>query len=86
MQVHEIIEDVNANELVISASGSAQTAVGPYNNEYMFVLSFNENGDKATKIVTFVDSHVALSITEKIKALNNSSQNLAHTSNTALIV
>lgn len=34
-------------------SGSSSS----YENEYMFVLSFDEEGDKITKILEMVDSH-----------------------------
>lgn len=82
MDVHEIIVGIDGKKAVISATGSAETAVGPYCNEYIFVLSFNEKDDNVAKIVTFVDSHVSLSITEKMAAFHN----LTQVPNAALIV
>ena len=82
MDVHEIIVGIDGKGAVISATGSAETAVGPYSNENIFVLSFNEKDDNVAKIVTFVDSHVSLSITEKMAAFHN----LTQVPNAALIV
>ena len=34
----------------------AQSLIGPYGNEYMILLYFNEAGDKVERIVEFIDS------------------------------
>ena len=41
---------------MIRAYGSAETPVGPYANEYIWVLTFDASGDKVLKILEFVDS------------------------------
>jgi ketosteroid isomerase-like protein len=86
MKIHEVIEDIVANKIVISATGSAETLAGPYRNDYIFVLSFNKRGDKVTKVVEFVDSKAALDFTAKIRELDHSSEHLRQTANVPLVV
>ena len=41
---------------VLHLRDTAQSPIGPYDNEYMFVLSFTQDGRKITKIEEFLDS------------------------------
>ncbi|KAH9943287.1 uncharacterized protein BXZ73DRAFT_97337 [Epithele typhae] len=54
-EIDDIVEDERANKVVIWCHSTADTAVGPYKNEYMLTLHFNEEGDKVTKLYEFVD-------------------------------
>lgn len=54
--VHQLVEDEKANTIVIWCSSKAETVIGPYANEYVIVLHFNEAGDKVEKIIEFVDT------------------------------
>lgn len=54
--VHDLIEDAAQNKICIWASSTADTDIGPYANEYMVTLHFNEAGDKVDRFFEFVDS------------------------------
>ncbi|MCJ1483962.1 hypothetical protein MMC06_004130 [Schaereria dolodes] len=56
LEVHEVIEDTLQRKISawLTAKGETKGA-GEYNNEYMWVLEFDENG-KVVKIKEFVDT------------------------------
>lgn len=54
--IHELVEDDKANKTTIWCSSKADTVLGPYGNEYMMLLYFNDSGDKVEKVIEFVDS------------------------------
>lgn len=60
-EVHDVVEDKEANKVSIWCSCSADTVVGPYNNEYILLLYLNEAGDRVRKFVEFVDSEYSAS-------------------------
>jgi ketosteroid isomerase-like protein len=41
--------------------------VGPYKNEYVWFLRFDEEGKKITEIVEFLDSKAAAEILSKVQ-------------------
>jgi len=41
---------------VVRSTLDATSVVGPYHNEYVWILSFNESGDKITAITEFLDT------------------------------
>jgi hypothetical protein len=56
LDVHEVVEDVKARKVVMWLSARADTAAGEYVNEYMWVLEFDESGEKVVKVKEFVDT------------------------------
>lgn len=72
--VHDIIEDQRENKLIVWASSTGQTVLGPYANEYMLLLYFNPAGDKVERFVEFVDSDVARSTFSKLYKLMEDKQ------------
>jgi hypothetical protein len=40
----------------LSATGTAETDIGLYANEYVVILHFTDNGKKATKFLEYVES------------------------------
>jgi hypothetical protein len=58
LTVKDIIEDPVANKVVVYAESVADTAAGEgtYGNEYFLLFEFNEEGDKITKMIEYVDS------------------------------
>ena len=54
--VHDSIVDEAARKVVMYASSSASTALGPYNNEYMLILHMTEDGRQVDRFYEFVDS------------------------------
>lgn len=72
--IHDIVEDPLENKLIVWASSTGQTVLGPYANEYMLLLYFNEAGDKIERFVEFVDSDVARSTFSKLHKLMEEQQ------------
>ncbi|KAI0115496.1 hypothetical protein GGR51DRAFT_555928 [Nemania sp. FL0031] len=64
--VDEVIEDAQANKVVMLAHSTASSDVGPYANEYVLVLYMNEAGDKITKFIEFVDSNNSVTFFPKL--------------------
>jgi hypothetical protein len=56
LDVHEVVEDVEARKVVMWLSARADTAAGEYVNEYMWMLEFDESGEKVVEAKEFVDS------------------------------
>jgi ketosteroid isomerase-like protein len=54
--VHDIIEDADANKVIVRCTSDASTPVGPYRNEYMIVLYFTEDQTKVVRFLEFVDA------------------------------
>lgn len=60
-EVHDVVEDKEANKVSIWCSCNADTVIGPYTNEYILLLYLNEAGDRVRKFVEFVDSEYSAS-------------------------
>lgn len=54
--VDDVFEDVAGNRVAIWCSSTADTAIGPYRNEYVLMFYFNKDGTKVIRIREFVDS------------------------------
>ncbi|TGJ80334.1 hypothetical protein E0Z10_g8430 [Xylaria hypoxylon] len=65
--IDDIIVDPRENKVAIWAHSSASTEIGPYNNEYVFILYMNEAGDKITKFHEFVDSSYSVAFFPKLR-------------------
>lgn len=55
-RIHAVVVDEQANAATVWCSSTADTVVGPYANEYMIMMHFNEAGDKVVRFLEFVDS------------------------------
>ncbi|KAL6854515.1 hypothetical protein J3F83DRAFT_718826 [Trichoderma novae-zelandiae] len=51
-----LVVDVEARKVMMHLTSTAETDVGPYENEYFFVLTMSEEGDKVDEIVEFFDT------------------------------
>jgi len=56
MAVLREVHDPESHTSVLHLRDTAQSPIGPYANEYMFVLSFSQDGGKIVKIEEFLDS------------------------------
>ncbi len=56
VEIDDIFEDEKGNKLAVWVHGSASTDIGPYENQYVIMLYFNETGTKVVKYVEFPDS------------------------------
>lgn len=54
--VKDPIVDEAARKVVLFVKCSTETAVGPYNNEYIFVIHLNEDGTLADRVEEHLDS------------------------------
>ncbi|KAH8885470.1 hypothetical protein GQ53DRAFT_751190 [Thozetella sp. PMI_491] len=67
VEAHDFCEDEADNKIVVHASSSAETDIGPYSNEYMLTLIFNEAGDKIVRMKEFVDSRGSAEFTIRLR-------------------
>lgn len=58
LTVHDVLEDREAGRLCMWLKARADTVVGEYVNEYMWVLEFDESGEKVANSTEFVDTLV----------------------------
>jgi hypothetical protein len=66
--VHELVEDAAANSITMWASSTSATDIGPYANEYMLMLSFDDDGRSITHFLEFVDSAFTLDFFARLGA------------------
>ena len=56
VKTHESIVDEEARKVVMLASSTAETDIGPYNNEYVLVIEMGRDGRQVEKVIEWVDS------------------------------
>ncbi|KAF9893514.1 hypothetical protein FE257_010826 [Aspergillus nanangensis] len=66
----EPIIDTQARKVVIQAKSYAETVIGEYANEFVFILTTNESGDLLDEYVELVDSNYAKNFFERPQAAN----------------
>ncbi|KAH8797752.1 hypothetical protein F5884DRAFT_905891 [Xylogone sp. PMI_703] len=59
MNIKDIVEDEKENKVAVWANSTAESDIGPYANEYMFLFYLNKEGDKIEKILELMDASVA---------------------------
>lgn len=64
--IHDLVVDERANKATIFCSSTSESVLGPYQNEYMILLHFNDTGDKVERVVEFVDSGYSISFFQKL--------------------
>lgn len=64
-----MVEDPRDNKMAVWACSTSDTAIGPYTNEYVLLLWFNEAGDKVERFVEFVDSDYSRSMFTRLHKL-----------------
>jgi ketosteroid isomerase-like protein len=64
----EPIIDEEARKIVLFVRSEADTVVGPYKNEYVFVLHTNDAGTEITRVVEFLDTAVSAEFRNKVMA------------------
>ena len=62
MTIKEYLAVPAERRVVCFTALDATTTVGPYKNEYVWFLRFDESGQKITEIVEFLDSKAAAEI------------------------
>ena len=70
MTMKDYVAVPSERRVVCLTALESTTTVGPYKNEYVWFLRFDESGEKITEIVEFLDSKAAAEILSKRKAAN----------------
>lgn len=68
MNVWKVISDPEQHEGVLHATAVGETPLGPYENEHVFFLSFNEDGSKVNRVEEYVDTSYSEAFVKKIQA------------------
>lgn len=63
----ELIEDSASHRVCMWLSARADTAAGEYVNEYVWLLDFDERGEKITRTKEFSDALMARDFFPKLK-------------------
>nr|POF16684.1 hypothetical protein CFP56_71325 [Quercus suber] len=58
----------NVEKIVCRSSFDGETPVGAFHNDYVWILTFDKNGEKIVKIEEFYDTNAATGMMERIKA------------------
>ena len=61
-----ILVDETMRTAILHLESTGETDFGPYNNEYIIMLSMTENGKAIRKVFEFTDSAYILSVNAKI--------------------
>src|SRR5215469_2165473 len=56
LTVTELVEDVDERKICIWLLARADTAIGEYRNEYVWLMEFDESGEKIARMKEFVDA------------------------------
>jgi hypothetical protein len=68
--VIDIFEDAPNNKVALHISSTADSLVGPYRNEYMFLMYMTPDHKKVEKLMEFVDSNASIKQINKLTALS----------------
>lgn len=66
--INDLIEDKQANRICLYLSARGDTVVGEYVNEYMWLLDFDESGEKITCSKEYSDTALARDFFPKLRA------------------
>lgn len=67
MTIEDYMAVPSERRAVCRTSLSATTPVGPYSNEYVWFLKFDESGEKIVSIVEFFDSKAAAEVLARFR-------------------
>ena len=67
MTMHDYIAAPAERRVVCQTSMEATTVAGPFSNEYVWFLTFDENGGKIIKITEFLGRMPEGRLSEKLK-------------------
>ncbi|ORY09222.1 hypothetical protein BCR34DRAFT_375983 [Clohesyomyces aquaticus] len=66
--VNDVIEDLPNRKIVMYITAEGQTPIGEYQNEYVWKMTFDEEGKKVVEWSEFVDVGMARDFAPKLKA------------------
>lgn len=56
MNIDDVVVAADDRRVVIRSSQSSTTTLGPFSNEYVWFFTFDDNGEKITRIDEMLDS------------------------------
>lgn len=68
IDVQDIFTDATENKVVVSCLTSAETDIGPYNNEYIFMIYLDKDCTQAVKVLEYADSAYTSEFFPKLRA------------------
>ena len=68
MTIDDYLSVPSERRVVARSSMKATAKFGPFNNEYVWWLTFNETGEKIVKIEEFIDRKAAADLLAKARA------------------
>lgn len=68
LNVVDIVEDTKHSKVVMHAQSQADTAIGPYVNEYMILLQMTDDHKQVISIKEFVDSLYSQNFFRELRA------------------
>jgi len=64
--MHDYFASIEDRRAAVYATMEAATVAGPYKNEYVFLLSFDESGERLVRVVEMLDSAAAREVRERM--------------------
>jgi ketosteroid isomerase-like protein len=74
MTIKEYLAVPAERRVICYTTLDSTSVVGPYKNEYVWFLRFDEEGKKITEIVEFLDSKAAAEILSKVQEVRGTEQ------------
>nr|POF13556.1 austinol synthesis protein h [Quercus suber] len=68
MRIHDYVANVEERTVAVYSTLTATTLVGPFKNEYVWFLHFDETGEKITRIKEFLDSQATANLRGQLAA------------------
>ncbi|KAI1854279.1 hypothetical protein JX265_000687 [Neoarthrinium moseri] len=66
VMIDDVFEDKAGNKVAMWVRSTAETAAGPYRNEYVMMFDFTEDGSKVVRVREFVDSAISKDFFNKL--------------------
>lgn len=67
MTTKSIFNDAENHKAAVHATSHSDSVIGPYDNEYVFLLEFTEDGTKIVKMEEMVDSAYVLGFLKRLR-------------------
>lgn len=68
VNIVDVVEDTKRSKVVMHAQSQADTAIGPYANEYVLLLQMTDDHKQVVSIKEFVDSQSTQTFFPKLRA------------------
>lgn len=66
MEIHDYIVNLQERKVAVYSTLTATTSFGPFKNEYVWFLDFDQTGEKITRIKEFLDSQATNDLSSRL--------------------